>query len=308
MELRDIEYFTVVAQHAHLGRAAEALGLSQPALSKSLRRLEHEFGAKLVKRTPKGVELSAEGLALLARARELRLSVRSIAEEIRDVGRGGVGHVRIGAGPLSSAEVLLAALLPLLADAPKTSYNIIVSDNDVMIPALRRGDLDLIVGYAPRALPREGLIEEHLFDQEFMVIASATHPLAGRRTLGLTDLAGERWVLSEAALLAQQRLHRAFLERGLPAPRVAVETRSLRLRLQLVAASNLLDHTSRDVFDPAKTGLGLKELPVKELAWRRPVSIVYRQGAYLSPAARRLISAIKAAAAQRGDSGLRHEK
>ena len=65
MELRDIEYFTVVAEHGNLGRAAEALGLSQPALSKSLRRLEHEIGAKLVKRTPKGVELSAEGMALL---------------------------------------------------------------------------------------------------------------------------------------------------------------------------------------------------------------------------------------------------
>jgi DNA-binding transcriptional LysR family regulator len=164
MELRDIEYFTVVAQHGHLGRAAEALGLTQPALSKSLRRLEHELGAKLVKRTPKGVELSAEGIALLARAGELRLSVQAMAQEIRDVSRGRIGHVRIGAGPVSSAEMLVEALLPLVRDAPKISFNIVVSDNDLMIPALRRGELDLMVGYAPRALPREGLVEEHLFE------------------------------------------------------------------------------------------------------------------------------------------------
>jgi DNA-binding transcriptional LysR family regulator len=147
MEFRDIEYFTAVAQHGHLGRAAESLGLSQPALSKSQRRLEHELGAKLVKRTPKGVELSAEGHALVTRARELRLSVQNIAQEIKDVSRGGVGFVRVGTGPTSSAEMLLDALLPLLTDAPRIEFNIIVSDNDLMIPALRRGELDLIFGY-----------------------------------------------------------------------------------------------------------------------------------------------------------------
>ena len=69
MELRDIEYFAVIAEHGHLGRAADVLGLSQPALSKSLRRLEQALQVKLVKRTPKGVELSAEGSVLLLRVR-----------------------------------------------------------------------------------------------------------------------------------------------------------------------------------------------------------------------------------------------
>src|SRR5689334_4923868 len=66
MELRDIDYFAVVAHHGHLGRAAEALGLGQPALSMSLRRLEQSAQAKLVKRTAKGVELTAVGAALLS--------------------------------------------------------------------------------------------------------------------------------------------------------------------------------------------------------------------------------------------------
>jgi len=300
MELRDIEYFSVVAQHGHLGRAAEALGLSQPALSKSLRRLEHELGAKLVRRTPKGVELSAEGIALLGRARELRLSVQAMAHEIRDVRRGQIGHVRIGAGPLSSAEMLVEALLPLMRDAPKVSFNIVVSDNDLMIPALRRGDLDLIVGFAPRALSREGLAEEPLFDVDFVVIAAADHPLAGQKTVSMADLAKERWTLAEASLLTQQRLRRIFLEQGLPPPEIAVETRSLRLRLQLVASSTLLDYTARGVYLAARKSFRLKVLRVKELTWRRPVSVVYRDGSYLSPAARQLIASIKAAATRRG--------
>src|SRR5436190_21104177 len=98
MELRDIEYFAVVAQHGHLGRAAEALGLSQPAVSKSLRRLEQALGVKLVKRTPKGVEVTAEGSVLLLRMRGLRLSLQDVAREVADVSQGRVGHLHIGVG------------------------------------------------------------------------------------------------------------------------------------------------------------------------------------------------------------------
>jgi DNA-binding transcriptional LysR family regulator len=299
MELRDIEYFTIVARHGHIGRAAEALGLSQPAISKCLRRLEHELGAKLVKRTPKGVEITAEGLALLNRAHELHLSVQAVTQEIRDVGHGRVGHVRIGAGPVSSVEMLSDALAPLIGNATKVSYDIVVSDNDLMIPALRRGELDLVVGYAPRALPRDGLVEELLYELEFVVIASANHPLAGRKRVSLSDVARERWTLTGSSLLTQQRLRRVFLENALPPPDIAVETRSLRLRLQLVAASNLLDYTSRSVFRTARSRFHLKVLQVPELAWSRPVSVIYREGAYISPAARAFIASIKAACAVR---------
>ena len=98
MELRDIEYFAVVAEHRHLGRAANALGLSQPALSKSLRRLEQDLQVKLVKRAPKGIELTPEGSVLLLRVRDLRLSLLSLRREITDVGEGRVGQLRVGIG------------------------------------------------------------------------------------------------------------------------------------------------------------------------------------------------------------------
>ena len=85
MNLRDIEYFAVVSQHGHLGRAAEALGLGQPALSMSLRRLEKSAQAKLVKRTPKGVELTAVGAALLSHVSKLRLARADLAREVADL-------------------------------------------------------------------------------------------------------------------------------------------------------------------------------------------------------------------------------
>ena len=88
MELRDLEYFVVVAEQGNLGRAAEQLRLSQPALSKSLKRLEDALEVRLFRRSANGMELTAEGSLLLSRARELRHSLRNVAREVSDVSRG----------------------------------------------------------------------------------------------------------------------------------------------------------------------------------------------------------------------------
>src|SRR5215510_4874422 len=96
-QLRDIEYFATIAEHGQLQRAAETLGLSQAALSKSLNRLETAMNARLLKRTPKGVEPTSVGAALLARVGKLRLSFEDVTREIADLSEGRAGHLRIGA-------------------------------------------------------------------------------------------------------------------------------------------------------------------------------------------------------------------
>ena len=189
MDLRDIKYFTTVAEHNHLGRAAAALGISQPALSKSLRRLESALAVKLVKRTPKGVELTAEGSVLFFRVRELRLSLQGVAREVAEVGEGRVGHLRIGVGP-QPEELLASAFAALLKDAPRTNLVVSVSDNDVMVPAMRNGELDLIFNVLPVMSSPDGLVREHLYDDEQVVCASIKHRLAERKRVTLTDLAG----------------------------------------------------------------------------------------------------------------------
>src|SRR5262245_40897848 len=124
MELRDIEYFAVVAEHRSIARAAETLGLSQPALSKSLRRLEASVRAKVVKRTPKGVELTAVGTALLAQVRRLRLTLDDITREAADLSEGRAGHLRIGTTSLQALHFVPTACDALLKEAPKATLTI----------------------------------------------------------------------------------------------------------------------------------------------------------------------------------------
>jgi DNA-binding transcriptional LysR family regulator len=295
MELRDLEYFAVIAEHGHLGRAAEALHLSQPALSKSLRRLEQILDVRLVNRTPKGVELTAEGSMLLLRIRELRLSLQSLAREITDMSEGRAGHLRVGVGSPVSEQLLSSSFAALLKDAPRTKLLVSTSDNDFMFPALRNGELDVIVTYFR---PSEGLIGEHLYDDEFVVCASADHPLAQRGEVSLTELAAERWAFTEPNLVSQRWLLDKFREAGLPPPRITFESRSLALKQRTVACSDLLTFVSRSVFEqtlPSK----VKTLPVKELIWPWPVSVIYRNETSLPPIVRRFAEIIKATASTR---------
>jgi DNA-binding transcriptional LysR family regulator len=135
VELRDIEYFAVVAEHLNVRRASEALGLSPPALSKSLGRLEQSMQAKLVERTAKGVALTPVGTALLAQVQRLRVTLRDIKREAEDLGQGRAGHLRIGVGA-TTVEDLPDAYAALLEAAPSLTAQVIVADNDVMVPAL----------------------------------------------------------------------------------------------------------------------------------------------------------------------------
>ena len=122
-----------------------------------MRRLEHALHVKLVKRTPKGVELTAEGSVLLLRARELRLSLQGVEREIADIIQGRVGHLRIGVSVAISEQFLSVAFATLLKDAPRTKLIVSVSDNDLMVSALCNGELDLIIHYLP-VTPPEGVV------------------------------------------------------------------------------------------------------------------------------------------------------
>ena len=167
MEPRDLEYFAVIAEHGNLSRAAEALGISQPALSKSLRRSERWAGAKLVERTPKGIRLTDVGIALSSGAKRLRLSFDDLQREIHDLSAGRTGCLRVGADVYSAEHVLPQVSIAFIRHAPKVTLKLTVSAADVLVTALRRGELDLIVGGIPQRAD-EDLAQEGLFEDDFI--------------------------------------------------------------------------------------------------------------------------------------------
>ena len=298
MELRDIRYFTVVAEHLHIGRAAEALSLSATALSKSLRRLERSVGAKLVQRAGKGIDLTVVGKALLARLGPLQGMLNDVSREATDLAQGLAGQVHVGT-TVGAAENLIAdACILLSKEALRIELQVCVLEPDHLASALQKGEIDFYVGRG-QTTPLAGLVHELLYEDQDVVFASANHRLARQKQVSLEDLAQERWALTTSVSRPLLRyLTVAFHNRGLAAPKVGLDTNSQTVRLPAIAATDLVAFSSREFMRREAQRYGLVELPVKELSHFRSLSLVYRKDAYLSPATLRLIELLKTQAAE----------
>ncbi|MCW5602960.1 MAG: LysR family transcriptional regulator [Burkholderiales bacterium] len=291
MEIRDIEYFCHVARARHVGKAAEIIGLSQPALSKSIRRLESELKASLFRRTPKGVEMTAVGEMLLAHAKNLSVAFDDLRREAHNIVNGQSGLLRLGANPAIADYLLSDICIESLAEAQGIRLSVMVDMNNVLVPSLRDGVLDLIVsGIPPSSAP--DFTHEPLLDDEFVVVASDSHPLTRKKHLRPRDLAPYHWVLSSnsiasSAVLSRQHLTQSLINHGLPGPVVALETNSTHLMMRTISGSDLLGFQSRQVVRSAK--LKTRELRIESLAWHRCIGITYRRHSYLPRAGRRFI-------------------
>jgi DNA-binding transcriptional LysR family regulator len=291
-QIRDMEYFAAIAQHGQVQRAAAALGLSQPALSKSLRRLERAMNAKLLKRTPKGVELTSVGAALLARVNSLRLSLDDLTREIAYLSEGRAGYLRIGIAA-ALGHVVPIVCTALLREAPRLTVKLTDGDHPGLVTSLRDGALDIAVS-ATGGSHHEDLIEVRLCDDDSAIYASTNHRLAKRKRVSLVDLAQESWILPAHGTETAQLLTKALASVGLPPPRIAIEATYMMTRFHAVAASELLTYGSKVVAKYAAGHLGIVDLRVTGLSGDRRVCVTYRKDAYLPPAAFRFIETLKA--------------
>lgn len=292
MEIRDLDYFAAIARRGSLARAAEELNLSPAALSKSLRRLETAIEAKLMERAPKGLALTSSGKLLLDRAERLRLAVEDVKSEAAEMGAGRAGRLRVGVSAVDSERMAIACMA-LLADAPELAFEVIVTtSDDLMVPRLRSGELDLVLSLT--SVQYAGLVHETLFSDTFAVCASPTHRLARRRRLTVADVAEERWALDGSGQRPRQLLEQAFLRSGFPPPKVALESASLQVRHAAVTHSQCLGyHSQRFLRQAATRGFRTVELAVETLTLPVSLDVMIRKDGYLPRSAQRLLHLLR---------------
>jgi DNA-binding transcriptional LysR family regulator len=292
MELRDLEYFRVVAQHRHIGRAAEKLGLTQPALSKSVARLEASVGARLLERTPRGVVLTQVGLALLARATHVHSAVDGALREAKDLSSGISGQLRIGTGPTAGEHILPSVCAELLRGSPRLFVQVVVGLSDVLLAALERGELDLIFGSFPE--PRiAGMTYESLGEDVLTVFTRKRHALTRAKQVALPQLADVRWALPNASVTSRRTLQRVLQAHRLPAPDVALESNSTQVLLAAVARSDMVGYLPTGAVRASGAMRDLALLDVAPLRIERSLGVISRPGAYLPPVAARLMQALR---------------
>jgi len=205
MELAQVRYFNAVARHGSFSAAAKALGMTQPGLTKAVRRLEASLDCALFVRLPRGVALTEQGQALLRHAGLLEVQLLDARGEVRALGRGAVGVLRIGAGPSWLSRALPRIVAELSAQYPGLSFQVEGGFNRSLTEALRAGDLDLVVSALPDRSPA-GLQAMALTTDTISVVAGQHHPLRKKRRPQPSSTLAYPWVLPGRDVLLRLRL------------------------------------------------------------------------------------------------------
>ncbi len=179
LKMSELRVFMAVLEHRSLRKAAAALHLTQPALSKSIAGLEETLGVKLFDRVANGVELTVHGHGFAPRARAVFDELRRAAQELALVSSGAVGSLRVGALPLPAIPVVPAAVGRLLDAHPGVQVSLVEEHETELLDRLRRRDIELAILRPALVDAEDDLRIERLFDERACVVAARTHPLAG---------------------------------------------------------------------------------------------------------------------------------
>jgi DNA-binding transcriptional LysR family regulator len=288
MDFRDLRYFEVIATEGNLGRAAERLFRTQPALTKCIDRLEADLGAQLFEKSGRHMRLTPAGTALLARARRLAIMVEDTSRELQEHASGLRGTIRVGCVPTLAQHLMPSVLQDLLAEAPDVQVELTVAMNDQILRALREGQLDLVVG--PVVDADEELESEQFAEDVVVVMAARDHRIfAG--DYALADLLAYKWVLPAAGVATRQFLDQTFERHGLPRPQIQIESNVLNMILPILEKTPLLGFVTR--FNLRSGRADLREVELPETTMRRRLGLTYRRTGYISPVMQRMSAVLR---------------
>lgn len=293
MELRQIHHFLAVVKHRNLGRAAQELNIAQPALSKSIRRLEQLLQVQLIERHPRGVEPTEFGRALAAHAELIAVEVGHTMSTISALREARQGHITVGAAPGSSTDLLPRATSALLQKHPDLRITVLGGLSDTLLDSLGRGELDFMISGLSGLAPSANLIHEKLFTDPVTVVARAGHPLARRARLNPGHLADQKWILPNPNVLTTQQLAAFLREQNLAPPDVVIETNSVSHIMAVLRHSDLLSFMPRQLIEFSGAAGDLVPLDLPEAVWHRAVGLSYRQRGFMSPASKALIEELR---------------
>jgi DNA-binding transcriptional LysR family regulator len=289
LRLRDLHIFFAVADTGSMAKAGAVLRVTQPAVSKAIADLEATVGVRLLDRSPRGVNPTVYGHALLecgsAVFDELRQGIRKI-EHLADPQSG---ELRIGCQP-----TLAGTALPLIIDQLSDRYPRLQFDvTDVIaptleFPALRQRKIDVVLAHLPGPLAGNKLGDELtceiVFEDRLYIAAGEQSPWARRGKIDITELADEPWLIPPPGSWSWSFIAEAFAARGLGMPKIKVTTYSVPLLRSLPSSGKLITVEGGLTLHFAGKQMGIRSLPMDLPIWPWPVAIVMLKNRTVSPA------------------------
>jgi DNA-binding transcriptional LysR family regulator len=294
LKLRDLHILLSVMQHGSMAKAAVALAISQPAVSKAVADMEQTVGLRLLDRSRNGIEPTRYGRALARHGTTIFDELKQAAQELEFLADPTVGELRIG-----SQENMAAGLLPAVIDRFSRKYPRVrlTVKQTVFATAehreLRERSVDLLLGRIFQPAKEDDLECETLFDDQPVIVSGSRTRLARTRRLALSNLVDEQWIVLPPDSLPGEWFAELFRAAGVPRPEGSLATLSIHLLLQLVATGRFIAVLPGSVLRFGGKHWPIKILPVKLPLRPRPVGIMRLKNRTLSPVAHAFIDCAK---------------
>ena len=285
LKLRDLHILLVTTKTGSMGKAAAELSVSQPVVSKAISNLENAVGVRLLERSAHGVEPTLYGAALLKWGLAVFDDLRQAVKELEFLTNPTAGEVRIGSTEPLAAGFVAAVIERLSKRRPRLIFNVVPADrNNLVKRELRQRNVDLVVTSTYGLTPEDDTNVEVLFNDRHVVVASAQCKWARRRTIALTDLIDELWVLPPPDSIPGAEVAEVFRANGVEPPLARVVSFSIPLHHHLLATRRFVTMLPQSMLRVGK-GLPLRSLPIRLSARLRPTGIITLKNRTLGPVA-----------------------
>ena len=290
MELRQLRYLVALADERHFTRAAAREHIAQPALSQQIRRLEQEVGLALVERTTRRVTVTEAGQTLVARARRILSEVDSATAEMQALAGVRTGHVMVGTMHTMGPVDVSAALAVFHQRHPAVELTVREQSSEELAEMLRDDGLDLAFLSVTERMESHGLGLHQLVSEELVVVLPRDHRLAARGTLRMAELAGEHFISYREGARLRELLTIAARHAGFE-PQIKLESNESERIKRLVARDMGVAILPRS--DAERPGTDLAMAALTEPALRRDITLAWREGRRLAPAAAEFLALSK---------------
>ncbi|EHB2287368.1 TPA: LysR substrate-binding domain-containing protein [Salmonella enterica subsp. enterica serovar Typhimurium] len=292
IRLRHLHTFVAVAQQGTLGRAAETLNLSQPALSKTLNELEQLTGTRLFERGRLGAQLTVPGEQFLTHAVKVLDALNTAGQALNRKEDASADVVRVGALPTAALGILPAAIGRFHQQQKSTSLQVATMNNTMLLAGLKSGEIDLGIGRMSDPELMGGLNYELLFLESLKLVVRPGHPLL-QETITLSRVMEWPVVVSPKGTVPRQNAEALLQSQGCKMPAGCIETLSASLSRQLTVDYDYVWFVPSDAVKEDLRQATLVSLPVPTQSAGEPIGILTRVDIPLSTGAQMLIAAIR---------------
>lgn len=301
VKLRQLLLVSVLGESGNLRRAAAQLAMTQPTATRLLHEIETALGVKLFERSRRGMAPTLYGTAMIRHAQALLADLDAAHEGIRALAEGAAGTLTIGAMASTASVVLPRSIAAIAKQHPALRISVQEGAHDMLVGALKRGEIDLMLGRVMGGAQMDDLDHEVLYGDDFRVVCGRNNPLARAKRLRLAELAAERWILPAPSAPVRQRFDILFMSQAGVRPRNAIESVSLLTNLTMLQEARMLGVMPADIARHFARLRLIHVLPVALKDLYGPVALITRARRPRSPAMDAFIDILRrTAAAQRG--------